>query len=77
MQVDVTEGPTVVGETVVLSVAITRGQTRMVFVVTVSAPGLFSFSPYVYEVRKVIADVLVKHEDEITSMFEAMGKPCP
>lgn len=70
---EVTEDPTVVGETVVLTIAIARGQTRHVFAVTVSAPGLFTFVPYVAEVRKVIADVLAKREAELTAMFEAMG----
>ena len=73
MQVEVTEDPTVVGETVVLKIAITRGRTRVIFVVTLSAPGLFSFEPHVAEVRKLIADVLAKREATITAMFEAMG----
>jgi hypothetical protein len=64
--------PVAVGQDIMLKVEVERDGTRQVFAVTVRAPMLFDFLPYVEELRPHMARVVARHEAELLATFRRM-----
>jgi len=74
MDVELVEGPVVVGEYLQLVVRVEHDGAYENFLVTILALGLYEFAPYNPEVQKAIKRILVETEPQQRAMFEAMAR---